>query len=112
MAGRVASDVGGRLVDLPSTSASVLYDLVTIYVVATLTVMRRDHMLAGLLRLVPPARRPSTEAVLGKMWQRLGAYVRAKVIVMLVVGTLMYLALRLLGVRFACRSRSSSPSAS
>ena len=36
-----------------------------------------------------------------KIWFRLGAYLRAKVIVMVCVGTLMYFALRILGVPFA-----------
>ena len=36
-----------------------------------------------------------------KIWDRLGGYLRAKVIVMVCVGELMYLSLRLLGVPFA-----------
>jgi predicted PurR-regulated permease PerM len=36
-----------------------------------------------------------------KIWVRLGGYLRAKVIVMVCVGLLMYLALRILGVPFA-----------
>jgi predicted PurR-regulated permease PerM len=36
-----------------------------------------------------------------KIWARLGAYLRAKLVVMVCVGALMYLSLRLLGVPFA-----------
>lgn len=100
MAGRVASSVGTRLVDLPTTSASLLYDVVTIVVLASLIVMRRERMLGGVLRLVHPRRRAATKAVLEKIWWRLGAYLRAKLIVMLVVGVLMYVTLRVLGVPF------------
>ena len=36
-----------------------------------------------------------------KIWIRLGGYLRAKLVVMVCVGVLMYVALRLLGVPFA-----------
>jgi predicted PurR-regulated permease PerM len=101
MAGGLVGNVGNRLVDLPATSASVLVDLTTIYVLATLMVMRRERMLQGLLMLVAPAKRDRTQAVMEKIWWRLGAYLRAKLIVMLVVGALMYLALTVLHVPFA-----------
>jgi predicted PurR-regulated permease PerM len=101
IAGRLASRIGSRLVDLPTTSASIVFDLVTIYVLATLIVTRREHLLEGLLVLVSPSKRPRTRAVMVKVWWRLGAYLRAKVIVMLIVGVLMYIALVALSVPFA-----------
>jgi predicted PurR-regulated permease PerM len=101
IAGRLASRIGSRLVDLPTTSASIVFDLVTIYVLATLIVTRREHLLDGLLVLVSPSKRPRTRAVMEKVWWRLGAYLRAKVIVMLIVGVLMYITLVALGVPFA-----------
>jgi predicted PurR-regulated permease PerM len=101
IAGGLVGNVGNRLVDLPATSASVLVDLTTIYVLATLMVMRRERMLQGVLMLVAPAKRERTQAVMEKIWWRLGAYLRAKLIVMLVVGALMYLALTVLHVPFA-----------
>jgi predicted PurR-regulated permease PerM len=101
IAGRLASRVGSRLVDLPTTSASIVFDLVTIYVLATLIVTRREHLLEGLLVLVSPSKRPRTRAVMEKVWWRLGGYLRAKVIVMLIVGALMYVTLVVLRVPFA-----------
>jgi predicted PurR-regulated permease PerM len=101
IAGRLASRIGSRLVDLPTTSASIVFDLVTIYVLATLIVTRRERMLEGLLVLVSPSKRPQTRAIMEKVWLRLGAYLRAKVIVMLIVGVLMYVTLMVLGVPFA-----------
>jgi predicted PurR-regulated permease PerM len=101
IAGRFASRIGSRLIDLPTTSASIVFDLVTIYVLATLIVTRREHLLEGLLVLVSPGKRPQTRAVMVKVWWRLGAYLRAKVIVMLIVGVLMYVTLVVLGVPFA-----------
>src|SRR5262249_2508245 len=101
LADKLTSNVGGRLVDLPATSASLLVDLTTIYVLATLMVIRREKMLEGLLVLVTPAHRDRTRHVMEKIWQRLGGYLRAKLIVMLAVGALTYVALTLLGVPFA-----------
>jgi predicted PurR-regulated permease PerM len=101
VAGRLASQIGGRLVDLPTKSASIVFDLVTIYVLATLMVTRREHLLEGLLALLSPSKRPRTRAVMVKVWWRLGAYLRAKVIVMLIVGVLMYITLVVLEVPFA-----------
>jgi predicted PurR-regulated permease PerM len=99
--GRLVGNLGGRLVDLPTTSASLVFDLVTIYVLATLMVMRRERILEAFLVLVAPDKRTQTRGVIEKIWWRLGGYLRAKAIVMLVVGALMYVALLVLGVPFA-----------
>ena len=72
LAERLVGGVGKRLVDLPATSASLLVDLTTIYVLATLMVMRRERMLRSLLVMVAPAHRDRTQAVLEKIWWRLG----------------------------------------
>jgi predicted PurR-regulated permease PerM len=101
LADRVGSAVGGRLVDLPLRTAEVLFQLLTIYAIATLMVMRQERMLEAVLRVVSPAHRPRTRFVMLKVWVRLGAYVRAKVIVMTVIGALMYVSLLALGVPFA-----------
>ena len=101
VAGKLATGVGGRLVDLPLTAAQLLFNLMIIYVLSTMLVIRREKMLENLLVLVAPAKRERTRLVTEKIWFRLGAYLRAKVIVMVVVGALMYVALRVLGVPFA-----------
>jgi predicted PurR-regulated permease PerM len=101
IAGKLASGVGGRLVDLPLTAAELLFNLTMIYVLSTMIVIRREKMLDNMLVLVAPAKRERTRLVMEKIWFRLGAYLRAKVIVMVVVGALMYVALRVLGVPFA-----------
>jgi len=64
-------------------------------------VMRQERMLASILRVVHPDHRRRTRFVILKIWVRLGAYVRAKVLVMTVIGVLMYLSLIALGVPFA-----------
>jgi predicted PurR-regulated permease PerM len=101
IAAKLASGVGGRLVDLPLTAAELLFNLTIIYVLSTMLVIRRERMLDNMLVLVAPAKRERTRMVFEKMWFRLGAYLRAKVIVMVCSGVMMYVALRILGVPFA-----------
>ena len=74
--------------------------------IATLLVLRRERLLDGFLVLVAPAHRDRTKDVMEKIWVRLGGYLRAKVVVMVCVGLLMYVALRVLGVpRARCHGR-------
>src|SRR3954471_101162 len=68
LAGRIGGGVGDRLVNLPTTSAQILADLTTIYVLASLMVMRRERMLSALLVVVTPAYRDATRRVMEKVW--------------------------------------------
>jgi predicted PurR-regulated permease PerM len=101
LADSVGATVGHRLIDLPQRTAQLLFDLLMVQALTTLLVLRRNRMLAAFLALVAPSHRARTEHVLLKIGERMGAYVRAKVIVMAIVGVLMYLALVVLGVPFA-----------
>jgi predicted PurR-regulated permease PerM len=101
LAGRLASGMGGRLVNLPLSAAQALFNLMMIYVLSTLLALRRERLLDAAMLLVAPDRRDRSRDVMDKIWARLGAYLRAKLIVMVCVGALMYLSLRLLGVPFA-----------
>jgi predicted PurR-regulated permease PerM len=93
--------VGERAIGLPSNLFRVFLDLLSIFVISTLIVSSRRRILAFILSLVHPEYRDEVRDVLTKMWTRIGYYVRAKVIVMAIVGALMYVALRLIGVPFA-----------
>jgi predicted PurR-regulated permease PerM len=101
IAAKLATGVGGRLVDLPLTAAQLLFNLSIIYVLSTMLVIRRERMLDNMLALVTPAKRERTRLVMEKIWFRLGAYLLAKAVVMVCVGVLMYVALRVLDVPFA-----------
>ena len=101
LAGQLTSGVGGQLVNLPTTVAKLLFDLAMIYVISTLLVMRREQLRDNILLLVAPAERERTRDVMEKIWERLGSYLRAKLIIMVWVGSLMYISLRLIGVPFA-----------
>ena len=68
---------------------------------STLMVLRRERFVAAVLRLVSRERRPQVEEVFDIIWERIGAYVRAKLIVMTIVGVLMYVCLVALDMPFA-----------
>ena len=93
--------VGRRLINLPLSIASILYQALTVMAFSTLLVMRRERIVHVFLPLVAPHRREHTVAIIDTIWERIGAYVRAKLIVMTIVGVLMYLALLALDVPFA-----------
>jgi predicted PurR-regulated permease PerM len=101
LAGQVTNGVGGQLVNLPTTVVKLLFDLAMIYVLSTLLVARRERLLESMLVLVAPAHRDRTRDVMEKIWARLGGYLRAKLVIMLWVGALMYVSLQLIGVPFA-----------
>ena len=101
LADRLGSVAGKRLINLPLGIASLLYEALTVVAISTLLVMRRERITQALLPLVAPHRREHTAAIIDTIWERIGAYVRAKLIVMAIVGVLMYLALIALGVPFA-----------
>jgi predicted PurR-regulated permease PerM len=101
LASRFGDVAGRRLINLPLSIASLLYQILTVVAFSTLLVMRRERIVQAMLPLVAPHRREHTVAIFDTIWERIGAYVRAKLIVMTIVGVLMYLCLLGLGVPFA-----------
>jgi predicted PurR-regulated permease PerM len=92
---------GNRAVELPSALFALFLDALSVFVISLLLVTNRERMLGFTLSLVHPDDRDLVRRLLERMWSRVGAYLRAKVIVMAIVGTLTYLALVLIGVPFA-----------
>jgi putative permease len=97
---RIADAVGSRLVDLPLRLASLLLDLLAISVLSALFVAKRERLQEFALSLVHIRHRPQARTVLDEMWRRLGLYVRAKLIVMVIVGGLTFAALELIGLPY------------
>ena len=98
---RIVEWAGERLAELPSRIFGLIFDLVSVTVISTLLVTNRERLLAGILALTHPKQREQTATVLGKMWQRVGRYIGAKLIVMAIIGALMFVALLILNVPFA-----------
>jgi putative permease len=97
---RIASAVGSRLVDLPLRMARVLLDLLAISVLSALIVAKHRQLSDFAITLVHPRHRGQTRKVFEEIWDRLGRYVRAKLIVMVIVGGITYGALVLIDVRY------------
>lgn len=88
-------------VALPSTVFALFLDALSVFVISMLLVTNRERIMGFALSLVHPTDRDFVRSLLDRMWSRVGAYLRAKVIVMAIVGALTYVALLLIGVPFA-----------
>lgn len=98
LGGQLLSDIGASLSRLPQRLFGLVFDVLSVMVISTLLVARRQELLRAVLDLTPPEHRERMRAVLTAIWVRLGQYLGAKLTVMLIVGTLTYLALWLIGV--------------
>lgn len=92
---------GDRATALPASLFSLFLDLLSVFVISLLLVTSRWRIRDFVLSLVHPEHRRRVGLVLDRVWVRIGVYLRAKVIVMAIVGTVTYLALLLIGVPFA-----------
>jgi predicted PurR-regulated permease PerM len=100
--GRSILDRAGDIaVGLPAGIFELLLDALSVFVISMLLVTNRERMMGFTLSLVHPTDRDLVRSLLEKMWSRVGAYLRAKVIVMAIVGAITYVALLLIGVPFA-----------
>ena len=97
----IGERAAARAFELPSALFALFLDLLSVFVISTLLVSNRERILAAILELVHPRHRPKTREVLVSMWTRIGYYLRAKLIVMVIVGAITYAALLVIGVPFA-----------
>lgn len=97
---RVVGGIGNRLIDLPSRTFTIFLDILAVFVISMLLLTARERIRDVILSLVHPDHRAKTHDVLKKMWDRIGFYIRAKIIVMAIIGALTYVALLLIGVPF------------
>ena len=92
---------GNRAAALPADLFSIFLDMLSVFVISLLLVTSRSRIRRFVLSLVDPDHRDHVASLLDRIWARIGVYLRAKAIVMTIVGILMYLALLLIGVPFA-----------
>lgn len=97
IAARAGTTFSERLLGLPGLVATGLFTLVSIFTIASLLVMTKERILTLVLSMTHPRHRATTQRVLAEMGGRLGAYVRAKLIVMAIVGSLVWGTLFFLG---------------
>ncbi len=96
----ITTSVSSTLLGLPTTLIRVAFDALSIFFISIMLVTSRERILNLTLSVIHPNQRDIWERVLTKMWDRLGRYLRAKLIVMTICGILMYIALIILGVQF------------
>jgi len=92
---------GERAATLPAGLFALFLDMLSVFVISLLLVTSRERIRGFVLSLVQPRRRDDVASLLDRIWTRIGVYLRAKAIVMAIVGVLMYVALILIGVPFA-----------
>ncbi len=98
---RILERAGDRALELPGLAFTAFLDLLSIFVISMLLVTNRERLLGFGLSLVHPTDREFVASLVDKMWNRVGFYLRAKVIVMTIVGAITYVALLVIGVPFA-----------
>jgi predicted PurR-regulated permease PerM len=92
---------GKRAAALPGSVFSIFIDLLAVFFVSLLLLTNRLRIRDFVLSLTHPDHRRRTGFVLDRTWLRIGGYLRAKVIVMAIVGALTYVSLIVIGVPFA-----------
>lgn len=97
----IIGHAGDLAIGLPGALFGLFLDALSVFVISLLLVTNRERILAFTLALVRPDDRKFVGGLLERMWTRVGAYLRAKLIVMAIVGALTYVVLLVIGVPFA-----------
>jgi predicted PurR-regulated permease PerM len=92
---------GERAAALPGDVFSIFIDLLAVFFISLLLLTNRLRIRDFVLSLTHPDHRRRTGLVLDRTWLRLGGYLRAKAMVMAIVGALTYVSLLVIGVPFA-----------
>lgn len=101
IAGNSGEALTGWLLGLPGAVARGFFTLLSVFTIAFLLLLTKEKLLGLTLSLISPEHRETTERVLGEMAERLGAYVRAKLIVVTIIGVLVWATLFFLGSPYA-----------
>jgi predicted PurR-regulated permease PerM len=84
-----------------ATAAGVIVVLIVILLTALYTAISPEPLSSGLVRVVPPDKRPRAEVVLSRLRGAYLGWLRGLVLGMIVLGGITYLGLRLVGLPFA-----------
>jgi predicted PurR-regulated permease PerM len=97
----IVDRAGERAAALPGDVFSIFLDLLAVFFISLLLLTNRLRIRDFVLSLTHPDHRRRTGLILDRTWLRIGGYLRAKVIVMTIVGVLTYVSLVVIGVPFA-----------
>lgn len=95
--GGLANTISELVIALPAMITLLIFVLTSLMTLSFLMLMSWSSIKPAAMRLIDPAHRGITEHVLTSAGERLGAYVRAKVIISTIVGVWMYVTILLLG---------------
>ena len=93
--------LGGVLARIPGVAVGFLSTLLLVTFLSALMILERDRARAWSMRFVAAQDRPAWDSLIRKAGDRLGAYVRGQLLIMLVTGVGSYIGLSLIGVPFA-----------
>ena len=97
----ILARAGERAAALPGNVFSIFIDLLAVFFISLLLLTNRLRIRDFVLSLTHPDHQRRAGLVLDRTWLRIGGYLRAKVIVMAIVGALTYVSLIAIGVPFA-----------
>ena len=93
--------LGGLLARIPGVAVGFLSALLLVTFLSALMILERDRARTWSMRFVAANDRPAWDSLVRKAADRLGAYVRGQLLIMLVTGVGSYVGLTLIGVPFA-----------
>jgi len=99
-AGEVSPD-WGALIRLPLTVAGILLNIVLVLFLSALMLLERDRAREWVMKFVSPEDRPLMLEVSRTALLKLGAYVRAQLLIMTMTGVGTFLGMVIIGVPFA-----------
>jgi predicted PurR-regulated permease PerM len=91
----------GPIASIGASVAAAIAAIVVVLITAIYTAIQPQPLINGLLRLVPPPRRPIAELILSRLRTAYLGWLRGLLLGMLVLGGLTYLGLRVVGLNFA-----------
>ncbi len=91
----------GPAESIGASAAAALGALIVVLITALYTAINPSPLAKGLIRVVPPPGRPRAEVILTRLRLAYLGWLRGLVIGMLVMGSLTYIGLRLVGIPFA-----------
>jgi len=95
------SRLGALLIEAPLALADGLVEAVLVFMMAVYWSFASDDLRRHALTLVPTHLRDEAAEVAAEVFGTIGGYLRARIVVGVIVGTIVYVGLRVLGVEYA-----------
>lgn len=101
LASKISAGAGTELTRAPGRAFRMMIDLLSIFFISMLIVTNRMRLENLLVMAVGPKYEPTTRRVARRVWDRIGSYIGAKIIQMIIIGGLFYILLTVVGMKFA-----------